>query len=340
MDKNNSQRPNSFARMSEQDFKKHWYAEKHIYDAWGDYVVHRILKELESQSLKLDSFLKIPAKHRLKDDASLIDKAFYRINKKYTDPYNEIEDKVGARFVVLLLEDIDTICRVIDCISEWHLDACKHFEWEREENPLYFTYQSVHYIVRPSSDFEYNGLLIPSKTACEVQIRTLLQHAHAELTHDKIYKATKDVKPKIHRTVAKCMALIETTDDFFKNVSQELSEEPLQKFSIINQLDNLYFDLTGVKANNQKSAQVILDEFEEFVDEMLIDNIQKMIKNIPHIDVVIKNRIEDNVFYRQSITLFVYWLFKKKKRRLIRDWPLSKEILVSFAADLGISMNN
>ena len=61
----------------------------------------------------LDSFLKLPAKHRLKDDKSLIDKAFYRADKQYRDPYREIEDKVGARFVVLLIEDIKDICKIL-----------------------------------------------------------------------------------------------------------------------------------------------------------------------------------------------------------------------------------
>ena len=38
----------------------------------------------------------------------MLQKAFYR-GKDYRSPYEDIEDKVGLRFVVLLTEDIRTI---------------------------------------------------------------------------------------------------------------------------------------------------------------------------------------------------------------------------------------
>ena len=34
----------------------------------------------------------------------------------------------------------------------------------------------------------YNGHTIEKDTPCEIQIRTLEQHAYAELSHDYVYK--------------------------------------------------------------------------------------------------------------------------------------------------------
>ncbi|MCE9661927.1 hypothetical protein LY622_00590 [Halomonas sp. M5N1S17] len=323
--------------MNESDFRKTWEEEKPVYRAWGKYVVDKIINSIEDSDIKSNEFFKIPPGFRLKDDGSLIDKAFYRSGKNYSDPYNQIEDKVGSRFVVLLLEDISRICQIIECSGAWQFDRCKHFDEDRKNDPLLFTYQSVHYILRPKSDLEFDGVTIPCSTPCEVQIRTLLQHAHAELTHDAIYKSKRTVQPAVHRTVAKSMALIETTDDFFVDVTKQLNFGPLEEHAIPERLDGIYCSVTGYKPHNQKSSIVIWDAFEQFLDQDLIDSIQDLVEKNPHIPEAIKSRYMKGNLYQQSVVLFVYWLLKKKRRRLLSDWPLPKETLDPLANDMGVS---
>ncbi|WP_196770032.1 GTP pyrophosphokinase [Vibrio mimicus] len=190
-----------------------------MYKAWGDLVVSELCQKLEELGRDLGVHLKQPAKVRIKSDDSLIDKAFYRPNKNYENPYDDIEDKVGCRFVVLLVEHIDELSKIIKSSKRWEYIECRHFCEERKREPLLFTYQSVHYVVRARTDEQVNGETVKTGTPCEIQIRTLLQHAYAELTHDAVYKAKRVVKPEVHRTVAKSMALIETTDDFFSDVN-------------------------------------------------------------------------------------------------------------------------
>ncbi len=325
--------------MNELEFKEQWNLDKPAYSAWGEFIVDTINQGLESRGKHLSEFLKIPATYRLKDDNSLIDKAFYRAGKSYSDPYNQIEDKVGARFIVLLLDDIKVICDVIEKSNEWEFDACKHFDEDKEREPLLFTYQSVHYILKPKCDIKINGVTVPVSTSCEVQVRTLLQHAHAELTHDAIYKANRTIQPKVHRTVAKSMALIETTDDFFTAVTHQLNYGPLEEYGIINRLDGLYLNLTGIGSHTQKSSIVLWDTFEEFIDDSLVDNIQKFLANPEYafLSETIKKRYIDNAFYQQSTVLFIYWMLKNKKRRLLRDWPFKEELLQPLAIDLGVN---
>jgi putative GTP pyrophosphokinase len=85
--------------MTEAQFVERWHAEKSCYLAWGTFVRDEVQRHV-SESLNLDvaTFIKIPAVPRLKDDNSLLGKAFHR-SKPYQDPYLEIEDKVGLRFV-------------------------------------------------------------------------------------------------------------------------------------------------------------------------------------------------------------------------------------------------
>lgn len=200
--------------MNEKEFQEKWLLEEPIYQAWGDYIVSQILNSLESNQLKIETFLKIEPKIRVKNIKSLIDKAFYR-EKAYTNPYDDIEDKIGLRFVVLLTDDVRILSQLITSHDSWNSIIARDYEDEKNKEPLLFSYQSMHFILRSKNEIKHKGIKIPSNIPCEVQIRTLLQHAHAELTHGTVYKKRQTTKPTVLRTIAKCMALIETTDKFF-----------------------------------------------------------------------------------------------------------------------------
>ena len=173
--------------------------------------------------------------------------------------------------------------------------------------------------------------------SCEVQIRTLLQHAHAELTHSTIYKNDKPTKPLVQRTVAKCMALIETTDQFFIDVAKSINFGPLQEHNIQPQLDSLYHSYADIVAHNQKSSLIIWDTYERFLDESLVKKIHVFIDENYYLIDVIRDRYKEGGFYQQSVILFLYWMLKKKRNRLIEDWPLSRSALEPLATDMGIS---
>lgn len=326
--------------MTEEEFQNQWNIDKPVYEAWGKRVVDEICEQLEKTGRSIDVFLKIPPKHRLKTTQSLIDKAFYRPEKSYQDPYNQIEDKVGTRFVVLLIEDIKLINGIITSSNLWTYDACKHFDEDKEREPLLFTYQSVHFILRPKNALIVDGCNITTNIPCEVQIRTLLQHAHAELTHDAIYKAKRAVQPKVHRTVAKSMALIETTDDFFNEVSLQLNHGPIEELGIVSKLDALYFSSTGIVSKTQKSILTILDEFEDLVNDKLIDSIETYIHQTPEVVEIIKEKYAEGALYKQSTVLLLYWMLKRKRKKLLSQWPFDKRMLVPLANDIGVSMRD
>ena len=199
--------------MNEQEILARWEADKPLYRAWAKLIDQEIERRLVSAiaPTPLDYFLKVPMVPRLKGDTSLIDKALYR-SKPYKNPYEDITDKVGMRYVVLLTTHINTFCSIIEsreCEAFWSWSKDKDYEEERLAKPLEFSYQSVHYVLRSKAELSVDGVNLPEGLACEVQIRTLLQHAHSELTHDTLYKPKTTAKPSIKRTVAKSMALIE-----------------------------------------------------------------------------------------------------------------------------------
>lgn len=340
MDKNNSEGQNCKSRMTEHDFLETWQSEKSMYEAWGSFVVSEICSQLKKLGRDINQHLKQPAIYRLKTDNSLVDKAFYRPDKKYKDPYIDIEDKVACRFVVLLIDHIDELSQLIKTSEYWDFKECRHFDEERKKSPLLFTYQSVHYVVRAKKDIQVNNGVVLASTPCEIQIRTLLQHAYAELTHDAIYKAKKIVEPEIHRTVAKSMALIETTDDFFSDVNRKLNCGVVENISLKSELDKLYFHHIGIEpTEQQKSAVLILDVFESIISDDLVEKLDKfMIKN-DFISSSIKGNCHDFPFFTQSVVIFVYWLIMKKRQRLLEDWPLDRNIIERIASQSGISLD-
>ena len=147
------------------------------------------------------------------------------------------------RFVVLLTSDIRKICDVIDNAESkkfWTASKDRDYEKERDEKPLEFTYQSVHYVLRAKQGIQLEGTNIPEGTACEIQIRTLLQHAHSELTHDTLYKPKANAASSVKRTVAKSMALIEATDEFFEQAMAHLDEVASAQRELLSFLSTEY----------------------------------------------------------------------------------------------------
>jgi ppGpp synthetase/RelA/SpoT-type nucleotidyltranferase len=324
--------------MNENEFLSKWNLEKPTYQAWGAFVSQKITECLKERGKDPNCFLKMPPSVRAKDNRSLIDKAFYR-KKDYQDPYKQIEDKVGVRFVALLQSDVELLSEIIRSVDLWTCDFCKNYLDEREEQPLLFTYQSMHFVVRPKESIEYEGLSIPGSVACEIQVRTLLQHAHSELTHDALYKTNKTIQPKIQRTVAKSMALIETTDEFFTRVTDSLNYGPMEEFDILVKFNALYESLIAKSPFIDKSSLVIWDNFEDQVSENFCEQVEKFYSSNPSLVDLIKSRYETNPLYQQSIVLLLIWMLKNKPTRLQESWPISNNILNLLAADVGVSLN-
>lgn len=324
--------------MNEHEFSLRWQKEKPMYEAWGNFVLSEILSKLEDKRIPVQDFLKMKPRVRLKDTQSLKDKAFYRY-KNYSNPYIDIEDKVGIRFVVLLIEEIAVITEIIKNSDSWNFEESRHFQSERDASPLIFTYQSVHYVVKSKASLNYSKCNIPIEPdlPCEIQIRTILQHAYAELTHDSVYKKSTIIEPKVQRTIAKSMALIETTDDFFSDVKENLNSNSYDVLDFQDSLDAIYRKYIDAKysAKPQKSALVVLDTFKDLIDSNTINTIERFIEREDVYKIITDDKDQ---IYHQSIVIFILYLIKRKRSKVINNWPLDIGVLRKLATDLGISL--
>ena len=326
--------------MTEAEFKARFEDEIPIFLEWGNFVNTQVSKLLSEEFESTDDynlFLKIPPKPRIKKIKSIISKAFYR-GKNYSNPYEEITDKVGVRFVVLLQEDIKTISEVIESNSFWKYSKDRDFEEERLKEPLIFDYQSVHYVVSAKESAKYNGVMIPKDTPCEIQIRTLLQHAYSELTHDTIYRPKNRTSPQVLRILAKSMALIETTNDLFSDVHSTLESSGEALMSYLLKLKNVYKSI-AIPDTEEKLNIYILDSLQDVTSKTDIADIEKYIHKSSDIKDIINKKYNDLLIYRQPVIILLYYLIKKERYNLKELWPLTDDELRPLFIDLGYALN-
>lgn len=138
---------------------------------------------------------------------------------KYPDPLSDITDLAGVRVITLLL---DTVERVNALIEREFVVVEKSTKSGLSEEGDRLGYQSVHYLVR----FTATRCGLPEYARfedliTEVQVRTILQHAWAEIEHDIQYKAVETIPSSVRRRFTSLAGLVEIADREFQAISDE-----------------------------------------------------------------------------------------------------------------------
>src|SRR6266404_4847557 len=322
--------------MTEAELLERWARDRPMYEAWGHHVVARVVEHLRPQitPLSADIFLRIPPKARLKGDASFLEKAFYR-NKPYVDPYEEITDKVGVRFVVLLADQIRTIEEAITACPDWDASKDRDYEEEQKKNPIQFDYAALHYVVRCRSELALEGVTIAPGTPCEVQVKTILQHAYSELTHDTIYKPKVEATPRMLRTAAKSMALIEATNDYFEQVVGQVAEVVGSSKVLTVELSKVYRARVGREPELTRAEGLILNAYEPDAGTNVADRVAAFLDSKPYVAEHVSKMSATKLLYRQPSILIVYMLAADRPATTKSKWPLTPEELRPVFVDLG-----
>lgn len=325
--------------MTEDEFLAKWRKDVPVYEAWGQHVVERVQAALVPMiaPVAADVFLRIPPKPRTKGEVSFLEKAFYR--KAYVDPYVDVTDKVGVRFVVLVASQIQIVEKALLSIADWHHSKDKDFEAEQAENPLQFTYAAVHYVVSPKSAIRVGDHLVPAGAPCEIQIKTILQHAYSEITHDTIYKPRVNAAPDLHRAAAKSMALIEATNDYFEQVLGKVSEIISGDRTVTDALAEVYRSAIGNEPSPSKAEGLLLDAYKDDVPPNPMSTIKEMLEQHPYIAQRIRERSTTMLLFRQPSILVAYWLALNKPVAAKARWPLPQEALRPVFTDVGRSFD-
>jgi putative GTP pyrophosphokinase len=184
------------------------------YFAFTEKVEHLLREILGHSSLNAHSVTS-----RVKDRPSLENK-LRREDASYESLPN-VTDLSGVRITTYFHDDVDMVAKLIreefEVVPEHSIDKRAALDPDR------FGYLSLHYVVKLPKQrtalIEYKRF--PS-LLCEIQIRSILQHAWAEIEHDLGYKANVEVPKEIRRQFSRLAGLLELADQEFARIREDL----------------------------------------------------------------------------------------------------------------------
>lgn len=198
-----------------------------LYRDFGDRVVS-YLQDVVNPKIVMHSLVS-----RLKSRESLSKKIDKKDNKYKS--LSEITDISGIRIITFLDSDVVEIGKHIEEHFNLDLPNCSN---KRDQDFDRFGYRSLHYVLGfKNENLQLPGLQRFEGLKAEVQVRSILQHAWAELEHDLGYKSEIEIPKPLKRGFTRLSALLETADiefdrlktqiqNYSASVSNSIKDEP------------------------------------------------------------------------------------------------------------------
>ncbi|ORO77409.1 GTP pyrophosphokinase family protein [Streptococcus oralis] len=192
------------------------------YEDCLNYVENTVKNIIKSQSINV---------HEIVGRVKTIESLEGKVKRKNYSNLAEITDLCGIRIITYFSDDVDKIAELIS--QEFEVDLENTIDKRKSEDPTKFGYVSLHYVVGLREENTSPTLYGRFKNIkLEIQIRTVMQHAWAEIEHDLGYKSKEDIPDQYRRQFSRLAGLIELADDNFlqlknniNNYEQEIREK-------------------------------------------------------------------------------------------------------------------
>ncbi len=175
------------------------------FQAAGDKVYGKLKKVFDEAGLIVASI-----EYRVKTEKSLAGKLELKGAKYAT--LGDITDILGLRVITFYSDDVDKVASAVDRLFnvDWENSVDKRKLHEIDS----FGYMSLHYICSMKG-FPYRF---------EIQMRTVLQHAWANMNHDTGYKSGVEVPREYLRNLNRLAGMLELADEQFSLIRNELTD--------------------------------------------------------------------------------------------------------------------
>ncbi|GEM_PF-441562 len=157
--------------------------------------------------------------HRIKRRSSAIRKIENKSRSNYA--LGSLTDLLGLRIITYFDQEVDTVASIIE--DEFSVDRVNSVDKRATLDPDRFGYISLHYVVRLNPGrrnlTEYRNF---GDIRFEIQVRSVLQHAWAEIEHDLGYKSKVAMPFPVRRRFSRLAGLLELADIEFTNIRRDL----------------------------------------------------------------------------------------------------------------------
>lgn len=205
------------ANMNPNDILQEYDKQHDVYDSFTLAMKALLLDLLQRYHIRV-----LSVTSRLKKRESLGSKLAI-VGRNYKN-LEDVTDICGLRIITYYPDEINSVSSLIS--NEFNVDSKNSVDKRSLIAADRFGYLSVHYVVKLSDD----RLLLTenrrfSNCKAEIQVRSILQHAWAEIEHDLEYKTEKPVSREIRRSFSRLAGLLELADDEFVRIRNVVSSE-------------------------------------------------------------------------------------------------------------------
>lgn len=153
---------------------------------------------------------------RVKTVESFLEK-IHRPGKDYKNPLQELSDLCGIRIIVYYQDDVPLVGKLLTSEFQIHEQELSHSISEYSADR--FGYLSDHYVVGLNENRCKLAEWAPySDLKAEVQVRTVLQHSWATISHALQYKRENDVPHGLQRKLFRLAGIFELADEEFLTI--------------------------------------------------------------------------------------------------------------------------
>jgi len=191
-------------------------------------------------------------KGRIKSFDALYRKILMRCqNGTIEKPFEVITDIIGMRIVVPFLEDLESVEKLI----KKHFQIVETEYKSRELTIREFGYDSIHIQIKLPD--EISDKVKNSKgMKIEIQLRTILQDAWAEVEHELIYKTSID---KVEDTIRRKMIAVNATLSLGDTIFQEIREYQRKRYKDIQERHKKLMDKVSTIPEKMEKLKISTD---------------------------------------------------------------------------------
>lgn len=143
--------------------------------------------------------------------------------KRYRDPEAQVTDHIAARVIVYYVEDVDRVTDELRAILDVNKTKSRDARAQMGEHE--FGYRSNHLVARVRravrEGVEGANLKALGGRWCEIQIRTILDHAWSEIEHELVYKSGVAYPKEVRRRFFATAGALEVLEHTFHRLAAE-----------------------------------------------------------------------------------------------------------------------